>query len=512
MRSFSKSFCVFLAALLALLSIPFAAFAADLPIAGQCGDNLSFELDLSSGTMEVTGVGEMWDYRYTDEDGDHKVDRAYEAYADQIRAVSFGEGVTYIGSDAFAGCANLRSVSFSSTVEMIGNFAFLATGLREIAVPEGVVAVGQQAFSMCNALRYASLPSTITWLDATVFAYDHALEVLDFGLCDPMVFGCCTAGDCPSLTAIDVAQGNAGLSAPEGVLFQREFLWQYPAGKTCASYVVPDGTAVIFMGAFMGTTHLRSVFLPLSVTEFGSIAFLDASVSDLYYAGSEAQWDEIVKPDDLLTLRAGLEPIAVHFNATVAEMEAETEARLQAEALLEWSTTPAEGLPAEPTTAEPVPEPTTAYSDVAAAKPGSTVRAERHMLTDGAPLTEEDVQPATATDAEPLTDLPIVLDEPADARPAEIAAGTPCEPAQTGSPKVAKCDGGDDSQPVVRGDADGDGRLTSADARAALRMAVGLDPYGSAFLRLADADGDGRLTPADARLILRAAVGLVCLA
>ncbi len=60
------------------------------------------------------------------------------------------------------------------------------------------------------------------------------------------------------------------------------------------------------------------------------------------------------------------------------------------------------------------------------------------------------------------------------------------------------------------GDADGDGKVTSSDARLALRVAVGLEKCEKdtpAFLA-ADADGDGVITSADARLILRAAVGL----
>ena len=63
------------------------------------------------------------------------------------------------------------------------------------------------------------------------------------------------------------------------------------------------------------------------------------------------------------------------------------------------------------------------------------------------------------------------------------------------------------------GDADGDGKLTSADARLALRASVGLKEKGdvekdSAAYLACDVDGDGKVTSADARLILRASVGL----
>ena len=60
------------------------------------------------------------------------------------------------------------------------------------------------------------------------------------------------------------------------------------------------------------------------------------------------------------------------------------------------------------------------------------------------------------------------------------------------------------------GDVDGDGKISSADARLALRRSVKLENYpeGSAQYLACDADGDGKVSSADARLILRASVGL----
>lgn len=61
-----------------------------------------------------------------------------------------------------------------------------------------------------------------------------------------------------------------------------------------------------------------------------------------------------------------------------------------------------------------------------------------------------------------------------------------------------------------RGDVDGNGKVTVADARYALRQAVGLIELAptSKNYAAADADRDGKVTVSDARLILRGAVGL----
>ena len=58
----------------------------------------------------------------------------------------------------------------------------------------------------------------------------------------------------------------------------------------------------------------------------------------------------------------------------------------------------------------------------------------------------------------------------------------------------------------VLGDLDGDGEVTAADARIALRAAVGMEILSAEQIKSADMDGDGKITAADAREILRKAV------
>ncbi len=58
------------------------------------------------------------------------------------------------------------------------------------------------------------------------------------------------------------------------------------------------------------------------------------------------------------------------------------------------------------------------------------------------------------------------------------------------------------------GDVDGDGQITSSDARSALRAAVGLDSLSEKQKIAADVNKDGAVTSTDARSILRCAVGL----
>ena len=60
----------------------------------------------------------------------------------------------------------------------------------------------------------------------------------------------------------------------------------------------------------------------------------------------------------------------------------------------------------------------------------------------------------------------------------------------------------------IRGDVNKDGKISSSDARSALRFAVSLETLSEEQQWLADMNADGTVTTADARRILRAAVGL----
>ena len=61
---------------------------------------------------------------------------------------------------------------------------------------------------------------------------------------------------------------------------------------------------------------------------------------------------------------------------------------------------------------------------------------------------------------------------------------------------------------IPEGDIDADGKVTAADARLALRAAVGLENLTEAQKKAGDTDGDGKNTASDARDILRKSVGL----
>ena len=61
---------------------------------------------------------------------------------------------------------------------------------------------------------------------------------------------------------------------------------------------------------------------------------------------------------------------------------------------------------------------------------------------------------------------------------------------------------------IVKGDINGDGKVTAEDARLALRASVGAEKLTDAQKLAGDMDGDGKVTAADSRSIMRKSVGL----
>lgn len=72
---------------------------------------------------------------------------------------------------------------------------------------------------------------------------------------------------------------------------------------------------------------------------------------------------------------------------------------------------------------------------------------------------------------------------------------------------LAICENGGIST-FIKGDVDGDGKITAEDARLTLRASVGSEKLSEEQTKRADVDGDGKLTASDARTILRKATGL----
>lgn len=323
---------------------------------GTCGDNLTWKLN-SNGLLTISGKGKIEDCEYPDrpweeyhesitiaviEDGVTSIGEDAFFSCSNLKNVIIPNSVTSIGRDAFGMCDSLVSVDIPDSVISIGEHAFsYCRSLVNVDIPDSVTSIGSNAFGICPSLTSVTIGDGVTGIVEYTFVNCPSLTSVIIGDSVTSIggsaFGSCASltsvtipesvtsidigafGNCSSLTSIVVASGNPAYSSIDGVLFNSDqtLLHTYPAGKTNSSYnipesvisigdfafqlcsslvsvAIPDSVISIGDGTFQLCNSLVSITIPDSVTSIGEGIFFECdSLTDIYYSGSEAQWNRI---------------------------------------------------------------------------------------------------------------------------------------------------------------------------------------------------------------------------
>lgn len=150
--------------------------APPAPIAeGSCGEALNWAV-YSNGELKVSGEGAMDDF-----------DAApWNDYTGQISRITLENGITTIGSNAFAGCS----------------------GLTEMSVPDSVSVIGSGAFRGCSGLNSLMLPPALTALGDAVFAGSGIQQLQFTGSLPELISGESSEGSLAGLTALAFYPGD----------------------------------------------------------------------------------------------------------------------------------------------------------------------------------------------------------------------------------------------------------------------------------------------------------------
>ena len=150
----------------------------------DCGENLTWEIDYN-GKLIISGTGNM--YHFTaDLNADGSIgdcSSVFYPFRDEILTIEINEGVTGIGSYAFAGCTRLTDVSFPESLNEIGMSAFLdCTSLSSLEFPEGMEMerIGESTFSGCVNLSFVKLPAGIKKIEKHLFSRCSELSTILF--------------------------------------------------------------------------------------------------------------------------------------------------------------------------------------------------------------------------------------------------------------------------------------------------------------------------------------------
>ena len=110
-------------------------------IANACGDNATWNLDAESGTLTISGTGVMYDYTSTEY-------APWYANRSKINTVSISSGITYIGDYAFYYHEN-AVFDIPASVNAVGDYAF-----------QGCYSLGQVPATVKTIWNYATIDYT----------------------------------------------------------------------------------------------------------------------------------------------------------------------------------------------------------------------------------------------------------------------------------------------------------------------------------------------------------------
>ena len=247
----SIDFIRYIAVVLILGCLVFAANVAQAKGTGSCGEKLTW--NLSAGTLTIFGSGQMADFSEPEM-------APWYAVRQEILRVELPDGLTSIGDLAFYDCKNLTTVVLPDSVRRVGNYAFAnCTGLTMLDLGKGLKTIERSAFSDCSTLSTLRLPKAL-----------QSIGIQSFYRCE-------------SLTSVVV---------PESVTEMGASAFGYCKGLVRAEInarikILPEWT-------FYGCERLITVILPEELSDISDYAFRNCeSLYSVYYDGDIKSKEEI---------------------------------------------------------------------------------------------------------------------------------------------------------------------------------------------------------------------------
>jgi hypothetical protein len=250
-----KKFTSLLLSIVMLLSITagldFSAYA--LSTSGECGDNVSWSYNTSTGTLTISGTGGMYSYGYSNSPFCKNAN---------IKTVIIEDGITDIGNYAFCDCSSLNNVKLPNTVTYIGRVAFSGCEtLTNITIPNTVTEIGDSAFSGCSSLTKFIIPDSLTSLGQSIFRNCTALKEIEFGKSIDYISTLAFDG-CTSLESIVIPSTIKSIGQ-----------WAFSNCTNLKNISISNSVEEIGDGAFQFCS-LETISIPSSVKELGEYLFI----------------------------------------------------------------------------------------------------------------------------------------------------------------------------------------------------------------------------------------------
>ena len=198
----------------------------------------------------------------------------------KLNFINIPNGVTSIEDGAFSYCTNLKEIELPYRLTNINHGVFTAcSSLADVIIPNSVTNISGGAFCDCVSLTDILIPNTVTAIES--HAFGNCESMTNISLCNGLNYiGEYAFEMCTRLTRIII---------PDSVTYISKEAF---SSTGLISVTIPKGIQYINYHSFSGP--MTELYIPLSVVNISGNAFEGCnSLKDIYYEGTEEQWEKI---------------------------------------------------------------------------------------------------------------------------------------------------------------------------------------------------------------------------
>ena len=424
---------------------------------------------------------------------------------ENLTKVTFAEGMRTIPENALYLCSYVTEVVLPESLTTVSAKAFYnCTALKTINLPDSITTIGDEAFSGCSALEEITLPAELTALGHMAFA--NCTKISEIALPEYLT----TIGTSAFMnTEIAEITIPANVTSMYGWYSGRDSWYSYSAldsMENLTKVTFADGMRVIPENALYNCTYLNEVVVYDCNTSLDAIkeAGNTNGFTVTVLACEECFHTETVYKDAVDATCTTEGYTGDIYCADCDEFISEGEAVAVTEHNFgEWTVV------VEATVeAEGQEERACSACDAKETRAIEKLEDNNIIVTEDSTITvdEESMQTSIESDktvediiAQIENQNVIIITPTGEEITADAAVGTGC---------VIIINNIIQYNIIVHYDVDGNGKVTPADARLALRASAGLDILDGVYETAANYDGKESVSTSDARMILRKAAGL----